>query len=132
MAFVETVACNCQYSHYTPTKAAVLSLMQSCAVALGKYGIRCNAVLPGTVATDINKDDLSDTVKRENMIKRTVLGRLGGKSNVDHSAIAIECSGAELAPEDIAGPVVFLASDLARYVTGSSLVVDGGLFVNLQ
>ena len=36
------------------------------------------------------------------------------------------------APDDIAGPVVFLASDLAKYVTGASLLVDGGLFVNLQ
>lgn len=36
------------------------------------------------------------------------------------------------APSDIAGPVVFLASDLAKYVTGASLLVDGGLFVNLQ
>ncbi|CCL99042.1 uncharacterized protein FIBRA_01051 [Fibroporia radiculosa] len=100
-------------SHYTPTKAGILSLMQSCAIALGKYNIRANAVLPGTIATDINKEDLSDAVKRENMIKRTVLGRLG-------------------APDDIAGPVVFLASDLAKYVTGASLLVDGGLFVNLQ
>lgn len=52
--------------------------MQSCAVALGKYGIRANAVLPGTITTDINKGDLSDSTKRENMIKRTALGRLGG------------------------------------------------------
>lgn len=54
--------------------------MQSCAVALGKYGIRANAVLPGTIATDINKEDLSDNTKRESMIKRTVLGRLGSQS----------------------------------------------------
>jgi NAD(P)-dependent dehydrogenase (short-subunit alcohol dehydrogenase family) len=85
-------------THYTPTKAGVLSLMQSCAVALGKYNIRCNAVLPGwlisqaildftwftmccigTIATDINKEDLSDTKKREYMESRTCLGRLGGK-----------------------------------------------------
>jgi len=99
--------------HYTPTKAGILSLMQSCAVALGKYRIRANAVLPGTIATDINKDDLSDSAKRDYMIKRTALGRLGE-------------------PADIAGPVVFLASDLAKYVTGASLLVDGGLFVNLQ
>ncbi|GJJ08801.1 hypothetical protein Clacol_003020 [Clathrus columnatus] len=104
---------NFSQSHYTPTKAGILSLMQSCAVALGKYNIRCNAVLPGTIATDINKDDLSDPEKRAYMEKRTALGRLG-------------------APEDIAGPVVFLASDLARYITGSGLLVDGGLFVNLQ
>ena len=36
------------------------------------------------------------------------------------------------APDDVAGPIVFLASDLAKYVTGASLLVDGGLFVNLQ
>ncbi|EIW86758.1 NAD(P)-binding protein [Coniophora puteana RWD-64-598 SS2] len=99
--------------HYTPTKAGILSLMQSCAIALGKYNIRCNAVLPGTIATDINKEDLANDEKREYTIKRTVLGRLG-------------------APDDIAGPMVFLASDLAKYVTGASLLVDGGLFVNLQ
>lgn len=100
-------------THYTPTKAGILSLMQSCAVALGKFNIRCNAVLPGTIATDINKEDLSDVKKREYMESRTCLGRLG-------------------VPEDLAGPVVFLASDMARYVTGASLLVDGGLFVNLQ
>lgn len=54
--------------------------MQSCAVALGKYGIRANAVLPGTIETHINKDDLADTAKREGMVKRTALGRLGGTS----------------------------------------------------
>jgi len=99
--------------HYTPTKAAILSLMQSCAVALGPYHIRCNAVLPGTIATDINKEDLSNVEKRAYMEKRTPLGRLG-------------------VPEDIAGPVVFLASDMARYVTGAQVLVDGGCFVNLQ
>lgn len=72
-----------QYSHYTPTKAAILSLMQSCAVALGQYNIRANAILPGTIATDINKEDLSDDVKREGMVKRTCLGRLGGMSIYD-------------------------------------------------
>lgn len=69
-------------SHYTPTKAGILSLMQSCAVALGKYNIRANAILPGTIATDINKEDLSDLAKRENMVKRTALGRLGGNDLV--------------------------------------------------
>lgn len=100
-------------THYTPTKAGLLSLMQSCAVALGQYGIRCNAVLPGTIATDINKEDLADKEKFNYMASRTCLGRLG-------------------VPEDIAGPIVFLASDMASYVTGASLLVDGGLFVNLQ
>lgn len=100
-------------THYTPTKAGLLSLMQSCAVALGPYGIRCNAVLPGTIETDINKDDLADPEKHDYMSKRVPLGRLG-------------------TPDDLAGPIVFLASDMARYVTGASLLVDGGMFVNLQ
>ncbi|KDR84950.1 hypothetical protein GALMADRAFT_233430 [Galerina marginata CBS 339.88] len=102
-----------QQCHYGPTKAAITSLMQNCAVALGKYGIRANAILPGTIATDINKEDLKDTTKRDYMVNRTLLGRLG-------------------TPEDIAGPVIFLASDLARYITGASIVVDGGIFVNFQ
>lgn len=100
-------------AHYTPTKAGVHSLMQSCAIALGGYGIRCNSVMPGTIATDINKEDLADPAKRSYMEKRIPLGRLGE-------------------PGDVAGCVVFLASDLARYVTGAAVLVDGGLFVNLQ
>jgi L-rhamnose 1-dehydrogenase len=51
-------------THYTPTKAGVHSLMQSAAIALGKHGIRCNSVLPGTILTEINKDDLADMDKR--------------------------------------------------------------------
>lgn len=53
--------------------------MQSCAVALGKCGIRANAVLPGTIETNINKEDLSDLSKREDMVRRTALKRLGSK-----------------------------------------------------
>ncbi|KOS20722.1 L-rhamnose-1-dehydrogenase [Escovopsis weberi] len=101
-------------THYTPTKAGVLSLMQSCAVALGKHGIRCNAILPGTVRTQLNEVDLRDEAKRGYMEGRIPLGRTG-------------------VPADVAGPAVFLASDeLSGYVTGAQLLVDGGLFVNLQ
>ncbi|ASG20258.1 MULTISPECIES: SDR family NAD(P)-dependent oxidoreductase [Nitrospirillum] len=100
-------------THYTPTKAGVHSLMQSCAIALGRHGIRCNSVLPGTIQTAINQDDLADPEKRARMAARIPLGRLG-------------------VPEDLAGPIVFLASDMARYVTGAALLVDGGAFVNLQ
>ena len=100
-------------THYTPTKAGVHSLMQSCAVALGRHGIRCNSVLPGTIATDINKDDLADPAKREYMEGRIPLGRLGK-------------------PEDIASVVAFLASDMAAYMSGAALLVDGGAFANFQ
>ena len=100
-------------THYTPTKAGVHSLMQSCAFALGRHGIRCNSVLPGTIATDINKDDLADPAKREYMEGRIPLGRLGR-------------------PEDIASVVAFLASDMAGYMSGAALLVDGGAFANFQ
>jgi L-rhamnose 1-dehydrogenase len=100
-------------THYTPTKAGLHSLMQSAAIALGRHGIRCNSLLPGTILTEINKDDLADAKKRDYMEGRIPLGRLG-------------------VPEDMVGPTVFLASDMARYVTGAALLVDGGAFVNLQ
>jgi L-rhamnose 1-dehydrogenase len=100
-------------THYTPTKAGLHSLMQSAAIALGKHGIRCNSLLPGTILTEINKEDLADAEKRAYMEKRTPLRRLGQ-------------------PEDMVGPAVFLASDMAAYVTGAALLVDGGMFVNLQ
>lgn len=100
-------------THYTPTKAGITSLMQSTACALGKYGIRCNALLPGTIRTQLNDEDLADEGKRKYMEGRIPLGRLGQT-------------------KDMAGPAVFLASDLSAYVTGAQLLVDGGLFVNLQ
>ncbi|KAJ3146443.1 L-rhamnose-1-dehydrogenase [Geranomyces michiganensis] len=100
-------------AHYTPTKAGVLSLIQSSACALGKYGIRCNALLPGTIKTQLNEKDLEDESKRKYMESRVPLGRIG-------------------LPVDLVGPAVFLGSDLSGYVTGAQLLVDGGLYVNLQ
>lgn len=103
-----------QQAHYTPTKAGVLSLMQSAACAMGKYGVRCNALLPGTIRTQLNDEDLADDAKRGYMEGRIPLGRTGE-------------------PRDMAGPAVFLAcEELSGYVTGAQLLVDGGLFVNLQ
>jgi L-rhamnose 1-dehydrogenase len=83
------------------------------AIALGPHGITCNAVLPGTVETDINREALADPAVREYWSKRAPLGRLGH-------------------PEDIAGPVLFFASEDSNWCTGSMLVVDGGTSVNLQ
>jgi len=100
-------------THYTPTKAGVHSLMQSLAIVLGPHGISCNSVMPGAIATDINREDLSDPAKRDYFNTRIPVGRLGE-------------------PDDIAGPVIFLASEEARYVNGAAILVDGGLFVNLQ
>lgn len=100
--------------HYTPTKAGVLSLMQSTATALGKHKIRCNALLPGTIRTQLNDEDLKDgSEKKAYMEQRIPLG-LGN-------------------PEDMAGPAVWLAQpELSGYVTGAQILVDGGAFVNFQ
>lgn len=82
-------------THYTPTKAGLKSLMESCAIALAPKGIRCNSILPGTIATPINEQDLVGP-KREQMLDRIPLHRFG-------------------AAEDIAEPVCFMLSDMARY-----------------
>ena len=101
--------------HYTPTKAGILSLMQSTATALGKFNVRCNALLPGTIVTQLNEGDLREGgEKRRYMEGRIPLGRLG-------------------VPGDMAGPAVFLAcAELSGYVSGAALLVDGGAFVNFQ
>jgi L-rhamnose 1-dehydrogenase len=100
-------------AHYCASKAGINLLVKSMAVSLGPYGITCNAVLPGTVETDINREALADPAVRDYWSKRAPLGRLGQ-------------------PDDIAGPVLFFASDDSDWCTGSMLVVDGGTSVNLQ
>jgi L-rhamnose 1-dehydrogenase len=102
-----------QQAHYCASKAGINLLVKSMAIALGPHGITCNAVLPGTVETDINREALSDPQVRAYWSQRTPLGRLGH-------------------PEDIAGPVLFFASDDSAWCTGAMLVVDGGVSVNLQ
>jgi L-rhamnose 1-dehydrogenase len=89
--------------------------MQSTATALGRYNIRCNALLPGTIRTQLNDEDLADgTEKKAYMEGRIPLGRLG-------------------MPHDLAGPAVWLAQgELSGYVTGATILVDGGAFVNFQ
>lgn len=97
-------------THYAPTKAGVHSLMQSAAVVLGAFGIRCNSVMPGAIATDLNRAAWSDPEVRSVVERRVPLGRWG-------------------TPEDVANVVAFLASDKASYVTGTAVLVDGGAFV---
>lgn len=98
--------------HYAATKSAVLGMTYSCAVELGKHGIRFNAVSPGTIETAINEKDLAGP-KRAAMEARVPLGRLG-------------------IPGDVAKPVVFFLSEMAQYVSGQNLVVDGGSAVYYQ
>ena len=102
-----------EQAHYCASKAGINLLVKSMAISLGPHGITCNAVLPGTVETDINREALSEPAVREYWSKRAPLGRLGQ-------------------PEDIAGPVLFFASEDSAWCTGAMLVVDGGTSVNLQ
>jgi NAD(P)-dependent dehydrogenase (short-subunit alcohol dehydrogenase family) len=98
-------------SAYGPSKAALRSLVQVAAVELAPRGIRVNAVCPGPIATPLRgKTGLAADVtqKFETMLAdSTAMKRIGGA-------------------EEVAGCVVFLASDEASYVTGEELVVDGG------
>ncbi len=96
-----------QQAHYAASKAGQLTLMRSLANVLGPYGITCNVVLPGTIATDINRDFLARDERAQAYAARIPAGRIG-------------------APHDVAGAVAFLASDDAAYVNGAAITVDGG------
>lgn len=92
---------------YTTSKGGVRALTKALAIELSPQGVRVNAIGPGLIATPLNADARQNPDYMANFAQRIPLGRLGE-------------------PADIAGPAVFLASDLARYVTGVTLPVDGG------
>ena len=97
------------YHEYTTAKAAVVAFSRNLAVELGPRGIRVNCVAPGLVyPTEGSRDTSEATMER--IVSDTPLRRIA-------------------APEDIAGPVLFLASDWSRFMTGQTLYVDGGLVV---
>ena len=95
------------YHDYTTAKAALVGFSRNLAAELGPLGIRVNCVAPGLVYPTQASADTPEEV-REMLIAQTPLRRIA-------------------TPEDIAGPVLFLASDWSRFVTGQILHVDGGL-----
>ncbi len=92
---------------YGASKAAVRQLTQSLAIAWAPDHIRVNAIAPGFIITEQSAKSRTDPVHVENVNKRTPMGRWGE-------------------PDDIAGPVLFLASPAARFMTGTCLAIDGG------
>lgn len=95
-------------ANYAASKAGLIGLTMSVAKELGSRGVTCNAVAPGFISTDMTSDLGADF--QAYVEKSAALGRLG-------------------VPEDLVGPVLFLSSESAGYVTGQVLTVDGGLFI---
>jgi NAD(P)-dependent dehydrogenase (short-subunit alcohol dehydrogenase family) len=92
---------------YSPSKGAVKLMTQAMAVELAKDGVRVNAIAPGVIATPMTAVTRSEPQRLAAFMSRTPMGRVGQ-------------------PEELVGPVVFLASPMASYVTGAILPVDGG------
>jgi NAD(P)-dependent dehydrogenase (short-subunit alcohol dehydrogenase family) len=95
---------------YGMTKAAVVSMTQTLAVELGPSNVRVNAIAPGLIETKLSAAIVHNADLVERVVARTPLGRYGQ-------------------PDEIAGAALFLASDAASFVTGHTLVVDGGMTI---
>lgn len=95
------------HSHYAASKGALISLTKSLAVELGPFNIRVNCIAPGWVDTDMCAEVFSNAEFRKRVQESIPLKRIPP-------------------PKDIAGPILFLVSDLARHITGEVLNVNGG------
>ena len=93
---------------YAASKAALESMIRNIARQVAGRGVTCNILAPGAIATARNREALADAIYRDAVLARIPAGRFG-------------------TPEDCADVALFLASDAARYVTGTTLFVDGGM-----
>ena len=94
-------------AHYTSSKGGLIMLTKSMALDLAPHGIRVNAVGPGVIETRMTERSLADPERRAMLLSKVPLGRVGQ-------------------PRDVANATLFLASDEASYITGTTLYVDGG------
>ncbi|HAR98194.1 MAG TPA: hypothetical protein DCS11_04725 [Syntrophus sp. (in: bacteria)] len=95
---------------YSSTKAGVIGLTRANAIELARFGVTVNALCPGPIQTDMLAPLIADPKYREKTIRGIPMRRLG-------------------VPEDVAGVVAFLASDEASFITGNTIVIDGGMTV---
>ncbi len=100
-----------EQAHYSASKAAVMGFTRVLAQEVGSQGITANCICPGIIVTDMGRTNLEDPAVAERWIGNTALRRLGQ-------------------PEDVVGPVCFLASDASAFVTGQTLNVDGGIVLS--
>ena len=92
---------------YASSKAAVANLTRSLSNEWSRFNVNVNGIAPGYIATDMNEKLLADPTRLRQISERIPANRWGS-------------------PDDFAGPVVFLASEASKYVSGEVLVVDGG------
>jgi NAD(P)-dependent dehydrogenase (short-subunit alcohol dehydrogenase family) len=97
---------------YGASKAGLAQLVQSIAIAWAPEGVRVNAIAPGFIVTEQTVRGRADEAHYNKVVNRTPMGRWGQ-------------------PDDLVGPVLFLASEQAKFVTGILIPVDGGLTANL-
>ena len=97
-----------ELAHYVASKGGVMMLARAMALELAEHGITVNLIAPGTVLTDINRAAFEDDAFRQAKLDLIPMNRVAD-------------------PSDVAGAAVFLASDAAAYVTGTTITVDGGL-----
>jgi 3-oxoacyl-[acyl-carrier protein] reductase len=94
------------YLHYVTSKAAIVGLTRSLASEIGQFGVRVNAITPGSTRTEVERATITDA-DRERMSEATALRRVQ-------------------TPEDLVGAVVFLAGEASDFITGQTINVDGG------
>ena len=107
-SFVAWMGAATSQTAYTASKGAVLAMTREIAVEYARKGVRCNALCPGPIDTPLLAELLSDPARRQRRFVHIPMGRLGQA-------------------EELAKAALFLASDDSSYMTGASLIVDGGI-----